>query len=447
MNRKNYQIPQKVRWETVNGRRKIKNRLLWLLIYLLPSTFYLLPALYGAFENPSSGARPYGLGNAFTGLADDIQAIFYNPAGITQVRHKEFITYFGKPFVGLDDKSALSDGFIGYLHPLRGRESFAVSVSDFRLSTVYNENIAALTYAKELSKRLSFGLNMKVLRLKYGSDTYTALDPLFERTSRTSFSGDFGLFAKLSKKFYTGISVFNLNEPNIGIGETVRLPIRTRLGLGWRSKFATFCLDAEQKLDELNYFFGGEKSFFNDKFYFREGFGYGKDFANFSLGISVLPDPFRLDYAFQLPIAGVKDIMGTHRLSIVFEFGKEINDPYTVDLESEISRLEREKAELQKKLETTEGELTNVSSESEKTRVELDEIQRQKEQLEKDLRRIESRPAPKKITYHTVEKGDTLASISQKYYGTPDRWQDIYNANKNKIERGIPVVGTQLVIP
>ncbi|MBI5574672.1 MAG: LysM peptidoglycan-binding domain-containing protein [Elusimicrobia bacterium] len=403
--------------------------------------------LYAAFENQSSGARPYGMGNAFTGLADDIQAIFYNPAGITQVRHKELITYFGKPFVGLDDKSDISDGFVGYLHPLRGRESLAVSVSDFRLSTVYNENIALLSYAKEFSKRLSFGLNMKVLRLKYGSDSYTDIDPLFERNSRTSFSGDFGLFVKLSKKFYTGISAFNLNEPNIGIGETVRLPIRTRLGFGWRSKFATFCLDAEQHQDELKYFFGGEKSFFNDKFYFREGFGYGKDFTNISLGLSVLPDPLKIDYAFQLPITGVKDIIGTHRLSVVFEFGKEISDPYTKDLESEISRLEKEKAELQKKLETTEADLTNISSESAKTKIELDEIQRQKEQLEKDIRRIESRPAPKKILLHTVERGDTLASISQKYYGTSDRWQDIYNANKNKIERGMPVVGTQLVIP
>ncbi|MDO8733976.1 MAG: type IX secretion system membrane protein PorP/SprF, partial [Elusimicrobiota bacterium] len=368
-------------------------------------TFHFLPltCLFGAFENPSSGARPYGMGNAFTGLADDIQAIFYNPAGLTQVRHKEIITYFGKPFVGLDDKSDISDGFVGYIHPLRGRESFAVSVSDFRLSSVYNENIASLSYAKEFSKRLSVGLNMKVLRLKYGSDKYTDIDPLFkrEKSSRTSFSGDFGLFVKLSKKFSTGIAAFNLNEPNIGIGETVRLPIRTRMGLGWRSKFATFCLDAEHQQDELKYFFGGEKSFFNDKFYFREGFSYGKKFANVSLGLSVLPDPFRLDYAFQLPITGVKDIMGTHRLSIVFEFGKEISDPYTVDLESEISRLEREKAELQKKLETTESDLSNVSSQSEKTRIELDEIQRQKEQLEKDMRRIESRPAPKKIVLHT----------------------------------------------
>jgi len=416
-----------------------------LLITLFP--YSLITCLFAAFENPSSGARPYGMGGAFCGLADDIQSIFYNPAGITQVRHKELITYFGKPFVGLDDKSALSDGFIGYLHPLRGRESFAVSVSDFRLSTLYNENIATISYAKDISKRLSFGLNMKVLRLKYGSDSYTALDPLFERNSRISFSGDAGLFIKLSKKFYTGISAFNLNKPNMGIGKTVRLPIRTRLGLGWRSKFATFCLDAENQQNELKCFVGGEKSFFNDKFYFREGFGYGKDYANVSIGFSVIPDPFRLDYAFQLPITGVKDIVGTHRLSIVFEFGKEISDPYTKDLESEISQLEREKAELQKKLETTEAYLTNVSSESEKTKAELYRIQRQKERLEEEIRRIESRPAPKKIVYHTVVKGDTLNSISQKYYGTPDRWQVIYKANKGKIERGIPVVGTQLVIP
>lgn len=31
---------------------------------------------------------------------------------------------------------------------------------------------------------------------------------------------------------------------------------------------------------------------------------------------------------------------------------------------------------------------------------------------------------------HTVVAGDTLSAISQKYYGTPARWRDIYNANR-----------------
>jgi LysM repeat protein len=288
---------------------------------------------------------------------------------------------------------------------------------------------------------------MKALRLKYGGDSYTALDPIFSRNSRTAFSSDAGLLARFSNKFYAGISAFNLNEPNIGIGELVRLPARVRLGFGFRLKFITVCLDAEKQQEEYKYFIGGEKAFFNDKFYFREGFGYGKDFRNISLGFSVQPDPIRLDYAFQRPIAGVKDVTGTHRLSIVFEFGKEVNDPYTKDLESDISRLEIDKADLQKKLETTSADLTTVSAEKESAKTQLNDLQQKAEQLETENKRLEYRPPPKKITYHTVEKGDTLASISKKYYGTPDRWQDIYSANKNKIERGSPVVGTQLVIP
>jgi len=31
---------------------------------------------------------------------------------------------------------------------------------------------------------------------------------------------------------------------------------------------------------------------------------------------------------------------------------------------------------------------------------------------------------------HTVASGDTLSSISKKYYGTSNRWRDIYNANR-----------------
>jgi LysM repeat protein len=407
----------------------------------------LINYLSAAFENPISGARPCGLGNAFTGLADDIQAIFYNPAGLSQIRHKEFITYYGKPFMGLDDKSDISEGFVGYVHPIRGRESIAISLSDLRLSSMYNENIASVSYAKDFSKKISLGCNLKVLKVKYGSDSYTEIDPIFDRQSKTSFSSDAGLFVKFTNRVSLGISVLDINEPDIGIGENVFLPIRTRVGLGLYSKFATVCMDVEKQKDDFKFFLGSEKPFFTDKFYLREGIGYGKDFFNISLGFSILPDPMKIDYAYQLPIVGVKDVMGTHRISIVFEFGKEIHDPYTKDLESEIDKLQKERDDLQKNLKTTSEQLQNTSADMEKTKTELEEIQKQKEQLEIDKRRLEYRPPVKQVTYHTVEKGDTLASISQKYYGTPDKWQNIYDANKNKIERGMPVVGTQLVIP
>ena len=35
---------------------------------------------------------------------------------------------------------------------------------------------------------------------------------------------------------------------------------------------------------------------------------------------------------------------------------------------------------------------------------------------------------------HTVEKGDTLSAISKKHYGNANRWQEIFNANRDQLD-------------
>lgn len=40
---------------------------------------------------------------------------------------------------------------------------------------------------------------------------------------------------------------------------------------------------------------------------------------------------------------------------------------------------------------------------------------------------------PSKPKSYTVVKGDTLSGISRRFYGTPNKWGDIYNANKSVI--------------
>jgi 5'-nucleotidase / UDP-sugar diphosphatase len=49
---------------------------------------------------------------------------------------------------------------------------------------------------------------------------------------------------------------------------------------------------------------------------------------------------------------------------------------------------------------------------------------------------------------HVVQKGDTLSSISAKYYGSANQWRKIVNANRNNLpdpNRLVP--GTKLIIP
>ncbi|HEX2860172.1 MAG TPA: LysM peptidoglycan-binding domain-containing protein, partial [Lacunisphaera sp.] len=54
-------------------------------------------------------------------------------------------------------------------------------------------------------------------------------------------------------------------------------------------------------------------------------------------------------------------------------------------------------------------------------------------------------PAPRT---HVVASGDSLSRISQRYYGTANRWQEIYNANTDRIApNGILRIGVELRIP
>jgi phage tail protein X len=49
---------------------------------------------------------------------------------------------------------------------------------------------------------------------------------------------------------------------------------------------------------------------------------------------------------------------------------------------------------------------------------------------------------------HTIQRGDTLSSLAQKYYGNRARWHDIYNANRKVMKNeGDLRAGMELVIP
>ena len=61
----------------------------------------------------------------------------------------------------------------------------------------------------------------------------------------------------------------------------------------------------------------------------------------------------------------------------------------------------------------------------------------------------EPEPEPPKVQYYTVEKGDTLSMISERYFGEARHWKIIYNANRQVIGNNPDVLreGIKLRIP
>jgi nucleoid-associated protein YgaU len=59
-----------------------------------------------------------------------------------------------------------------------------------------------------------------------------------------------------------------------------------------------------------------------------------------------------------------------------------------------------------------------------------------------------SQAAPAQVRYHTVVEGDSLSRISLRYYGTGNRWQEIFQANRDVLQGSSTLrVGMQLRIP
>ncbi len=72
---------------------------------LLPS--YVYSHGWGGYEQ---GAKAHGMGNAFTGLADDPTAVFYNPAGIVQADGTRLSVGFAVPTISGDYRSNGTSG-------------------------------------------------------------------------------------------------------------------------------------------------------------------------------------------------------------------------------------------------------------------------------------------------------------------------------------------------
>jgi hypothetical protein len=76
----------------------------------------------------------------------------------------------------------------------------------------------------------------------------------------------------------------------------------------------------------------------------------------------------------------------------------------------------------------------------------LREAQKQGQLIE--FRRVDEDPPNGNVKQHTVQAGDTLSKISQKYYGTSAHWRKIFDANRDEIPfPNALTIGQKLLVP
>src|ERR1700674_1333131 len=103
------------------------------LAVLLPLT---VAPVHAAFLDDGFGARPVGMGGAFTAIADDSNAPLYNPAGIVQVQWNELSAMYAQLFTGQtlyagSDVVNLGQSYLSFVSKPSRLGSFGLSWANF----------------------------------------------------------------------------------------------------------------------------------------------------------------------------------------------------------------------------------------------------------------------------------------------------------------------------
>lgn len=154
-------------------------RILFVIVTILSASSIAFSGDYagyaGAFLRNGVGARALGMGGAFTAVAEGIDAVYYNPAGLG---------FIPGTLVGLSYKSLSLDRHLGHIavaFPIRNEAAMAASWLNFGVSDVpmrgqsrqflgevkNSSNAFELSFAKALSEKFSFGGKIRYIQEKF----------------------------------------------------------------------------------------------------------------------------------------------------------------------------------------------------------------------------------------------------------------------------------------
>lgn len=279
------------------------------------------------FLKLEQGARPMSMGGAFVGAADDVNAVMWNPAGLSQLPAFQITlmhtVYFADMFY-----SYLAAGYpageigtfgIGIVYvnsgDIKSWDAAGIEGEVFSASDI-GVNIA---YGTKINPELSLGITLK----------------LFNETIHTvgafGFAADIGAIYKTPiKDLQAGIALVNLG-PKFGFGEAFMLPIQIKGGVSYKGvKNLMINLDYIQPIETRGILALGFEYWYKDVVSLRLGYQYqGKIdpndlynyvaspgvLAGFVAGAGIKIDIYQLDYCYKQ--YGVLE--STHRVGLTLK--------------------------------------------------------------------------------------------------------------------------------
>ncbi|OGS22383.1 MAG: hypothetical protein A2252_02235 [Elusimicrobia bacterium RIFOXYA2_FULL_39_19] len=268
------------------------------------------------------GVRATGMGGAYAGISDDGIGINWNPAGLVQNNFKEinfiynryiqetncqYLSYF-QPV----KKGSRIIYFGGSVYSLSNSEIQGYNNSGARTTKLnYSDTLVALTYAQEITKQISFGINMKYISEGIAS------------VSAAAVCGDLGLLYRPvnANKLSLGLNIQNLGSGIKFINDSASLPMNIKLGMGYKllKDNLVMGLDYNQPNDNQGHISLGLEYWITKLIGFRVGYkgASGGDLGSgLRFGFGFLNKNIGVDYAFT-PYSVLGD---AHQLGLKIRF-------------------------------------------------------------------------------------------------------------------------------
>lgn len=266
-----------------------------------------------------SGARADAMGQAFTGLSDDLSCILYNVAGLNFLERQEI--YFG--YYPLYEGT--NTGFLSYAHPILDLGVFAGSINRFTAGKIagydLNDKLTKsfsveeykinLSFAREFYKNLYFGIGLNIYNFNYSD------------LNATGFGADTGILYEPVSFLRIGLSINNFIKPVFSMKEEKEgIPLRYALGVLCKFNFSFLKFNITSDLiygeaQNLKLNSGIECGIY-DSLFLRTGYNDGI----FTAGAGINLMSFTLDYATLF-----NNYLGNlHRFTLSYSFGKTLKE-------------------------------------------------------------------------------------------------------------------------
>jgi hypothetical protein len=274
----------------------------------------LLNPADAAFNEIIAGARPQGMGGAFTGLADDANTLYWNPAGMMNIQRYEATAMHARKF-SLDVGPSLDLDYGAFTTGRRSWGAFGVSWSREGDKTILSEEILAVSYADRLYKGLSMGMTMSP-----NANGVTAQPGVYDPAlvEQDTMGYDLGFLYEVNKYFSLGVVGRNMGAET---GQVIKTELEPglRVGVAYKpnSKFkiaadVTRRENIKNRQGESDMVAGGVEYLMSRFLAIRAGI----NDDTVTLGLGFIKSDWQMDYAFWN-----SEIGDTHRISATMRFG------------------------------------------------------------------------------------------------------------------------------